>query len=177
MNCSLDSRKLLYTITNDKEGRLKTKLYDIRDDFNFPIVSFPFICSNIPAAPEYGVYISRFIRYFRYCGSYQDFLDRGLPLTRKLLTQGFLLVKLKSSLRKFYGRHHDLVWSLWNICVTNDHEYVPLVVNISRSIPHSWLFTGFVTRLTWRVPLVEQELATLPGAPVFTRGVQRDSCY
>jgi hypothetical protein len=30
-------------------------------------------------------------------------------LTRKLLNQGFLLVKLKSSLRKFYGRHHDLI--------------------------------------------------------------------
>jgi hypothetical protein len=29
--------------------------------------------------------------------------------TRKLLNQGFLLAKLKSSLRKFYGRHHDLV--------------------------------------------------------------------
>jgi hypothetical protein len=28
------------------------------------------------------------------------FLDRGLLLTRKLLNQGFLLVKLKSSLRK-----------------------------------------------------------------------------
>ena len=35
--------------------------------------------------------------------------DRGLLLTRKLLTQGFLMVKLKSLLRKFYGRHHDLV--------------------------------------------------------------------
>jgi hypothetical protein len=37
----------------------------------------------------------------RACGSYQDFLDRGLLLTRKLLN----LVKLKSSLRKFdrYG--------------------------------------------------------------------------
>jgi hypothetical protein len=45
----------------------------------------------------------------RACGSYQDFLDRGLLLTRKLLNQGFLLVKLKSSLRKFYGRYHDLV--------------------------------------------------------------------
>jgi hypothetical protein len=33
----------------------------------------------------------------------------GLLLTRKLPNQGFLLVKLKSSLRKFYGRHHDLV--------------------------------------------------------------------
>jgi hypothetical protein len=30
-----------------------------------------------------------------------------LLLTWKLLNQGFLLVKLKSSLRKFYGRHHD----------------------------------------------------------------------
>jgi hypothetical protein len=33
----------------------------------------------------------------------------GLLLTRKLLNQWFLLVKLKSSLRTFYGRHHDLV--------------------------------------------------------------------
>ena len=61
------------------------------------------------AAPVYVVYISQLIRYFRACGSYQDFLDRGLLLTMKLLNQGFLLVKLKSSLRKFYGRHHDLV--------------------------------------------------------------------
>ena len=41
----------------DSEGRLITKLYDKRDDFNFPIVNFPFICSNIPAAPAYGVCI------------------------------------------------------------------------------------------------------------------------
>jgi hypothetical protein len=44
------------------------------------------------------------------------------------------------------------------ICVTNDHGYVPLVVNTSRSFPHSRLITRFVTRLTRRVPLVEQEL-------------------
>jgi hypothetical protein len=36
-------------------------------------------------------------------------LDRGLFLPRKLLNQVFLVVKLKLSLRKFYGRHHDLV--------------------------------------------------------------------
>jgi hypothetical protein len=67
-------------------------------DFNFPIVNFPFICSNIPAAPAYGVYnISQLIRYSRACGAYQDFLDRGLLQTRKILNQGFLLVKLKSS--------------------------------------------------------------------------------
>jgi hypothetical protein len=51
-----------------------------------------------------------------------------------------------------------LDWPLWNICVTNDHGYVPFVVNTSRSFPHSRLITGFVTRLKRRVPLVEQEL-------------------
>ena len=93
----------------DNEGRLKTKLYDKRDDFSFPIVNFPFLSSNIPAAPAYGVYISQLIRYSRACISYHDFLDRGLLLTRKLLNQEFQMVKLKSSLRKFYGRHHELV--------------------------------------------------------------------
>jgi hypothetical protein len=93
----------------NSEGRLRTKLYDKRDDFNFPIVNFPFICSNIPTVPAYGAYISQLIRYSKACGSCQDVLDRGLLLTRKLLNQGFLLVKLKSSHRKFYGRHHDLV--------------------------------------------------------------------
>jgi hypothetical protein len=93
------------------EGLLKTKLYDKRDDFNLSIVNFSFICSNIPAAPVCGVYISQLIRYVRACGSYQDFLDRvlGLLLTRNLLNQGFIMVKLKSSLRTFYGCHHDLV--------------------------------------------------------------------
>jgi hypothetical protein len=34
-------------------GRLRTKLYEKRDDFNFPIVNFPSICSNISATPAY----------------------------------------------------------------------------------------------------------------------------
>ena len=41
----------------DNEGRLRKKLYHKRDDFNFPIVNFPFICSNIPAAPAYRVHL------------------------------------------------------------------------------------------------------------------------
>jgi hypothetical protein len=79
----------------DTEGRLRTKLYDNRDDFNFPIVNFPSICSNIPAAPAYGVYISQMIRYSRACGSYQDLFDR-LLLTKKLLNQGFFFGKVEA---------------------------------------------------------------------------------
>jgi hypothetical protein len=45
----------------DRDGRLRMKLYDKRDDFNFPIVNIPFICSNIPAAPVYVLYIPELI--------------------------------------------------------------------------------------------------------------------
>ena len=57
------------------------------------------------------------------------------------------------------------------VCI-NVLLYRPLVVNTSRSFPHAWLITGFVTRLTRRLPLVEQELLTLPeqliSPPVFS---------
>jgi hypothetical protein len=61
---------------------------------------------------------------------------------------------------------------LWNICVTNDHGYVPLVVSTSRSFPHLRLIAGFVTRLTRWMSLVEQEVPILPehlsSPPVFS---------
>jgi hypothetical protein len=157
---------LSYTSKLILMGRLRTKFYDKRYNFNFPIVNFQFICSNIPAAPAYGVYLSQLIQYFRACGSYQDLLDRGELLTRKLLKQGFLLVLLKSLLRKFYGRRHDLV-KRYGISVANDHRYVSLVVSTFPSYPYSWLITEFVHRVTWQVPPVEEELPTFPYHPRF----------
>ena len=52
----------------------------------------------------------------------QDLLDRGLLLTRTLVNLGFLLVKLKSSLRKFYGPHHDLI-DRYGISVLNTSPF------------------------------------------------------
>ena len=37
-------------------GQLRTSLYDKRDDFNFHITNFPFLSSNIPSSPAYGVF-------------------------------------------------------------------------------------------------------------------------
>ena len=39
------------------------KLYDKCDDFDFHIVNFPYLSSNIPSGSSYGVYISQLIRY------------------------------------------------------------------------------------------------------------------
>ena len=80
-----------------------------------------------------------------------------------------------STTRAAEGQHAVTQIKYLNICVTNDHGYVPLVVNTSRSFPHARLITGFVTRLTRPVPLVEQELLTLPehlSSPAVFSGVQ-----
>ena len=44
-------------------GKLSTRLYDKCDDFDFHILNFPYLSSNIPSGPSYGVYISQLIRY------------------------------------------------------------------------------------------------------------------
>ena len=115
--------------------------------------NFPFICSNIPLASVYGVYISQFIRYFRACGSYHNFCHRGLLFTCKLLNQSFIVLKVSTS--KALRCHHT----------HSDLGNVPFIVIKSRSFPHSWLITGFVTRVTQQVSHVEQELLTLPEHP------------
>ena len=39
-------------------AKLSTRLYNKRDDVDFHIVNFPFLSSNIPSGPSYGVSIS-----------------------------------------------------------------------------------------------------------------------
>jgi hypothetical protein len=56
-----------------------------------------------------------------------------------------------------------MTWlTVTNICVTNDHGYGQFVVSTARFFTHLWLVTGFVTSVTRRVPLVEQEQLRLP---------------
>jgi hypothetical protein len=92
-----------------------------------------------------------------------------IPLSAIL---GFQFVKLKSPGWPFYGRHMN-----W---LTVIKEYLfhkwPRICSVFRNhnpvVPHSWLVTGFVTIVTRRVQLVQQELLTLPqhlsSSPFFT---------
>ena len=92
-----------------RDGQLHTSIYDKRDDFNSHITNFPFLSSNIPSSPAYGVFISQLIRYSRACSSYECFILRARRLSSKLLKQGYLAERLKSPFRKFYGRYGDLI--------------------------------------------------------------------
>ena len=106
-NTSASYLDLLLSI--GRGGQLHTSVYDKRDDFNFHITNFPFLSSNIPTSPAYGVFISQLIRYSRACSSYECFILRATRLSNKLLEQGYVKERLKSSLRKFNGRYGDLI--------------------------------------------------------------------
>ena len=106
-NTSASYLDLLLSIGRD--GQLHTSVYDKRDDFNFHITNVPFMSSNIPTSPAYGVFISQLIRYARASSSYGCFVLRETRLSNKLLEQGYVKERLKSSFRKLYGRYGDLI--------------------------------------------------------------------
>ena len=51
------------TFITDSGGKLSTRRYDKRNDFDFHTVNYAFLSSNIPSGPSYGVYVSQLIRY------------------------------------------------------------------------------------------------------------------
>ena len=92
-----------------ENNMIKTKIYDKRDDFDFPIVNFPFLDGDVPIAPSYGVYISQLVRFARISSSVSDFNERNLFITEKLLHQGYRYHKLLKTFTKFYYRYESLL--------------------------------------------------------------------
>ena len=54
---------------NTKQTMYFTAVFDKRNSFNFTIVNFPHMTSNIPSKPAYGVYISQLVPIGRICNS------------------------------------------------------------------------------------------------------------
>ena len=94
------------TITN---GKYSTAVYDKRDDFNFKIGNFPYLSSNIPSRPAYGVYISQLVRIGIICSDYLDFSLRHFKLTERLVHQGYRYSDLCRSFYKFAKWHAQIM--------------------------------------------------------------------
>ena len=97
------------TLIIGSNNRLYTKLYDKRDDFDFYIVNFPFLSSNISSCPSYGVFISQLIRYARCCSYYDDYGYRHKLLVDRLLSQCYEVKRPRNSLKTFQGKYPDLI--------------------------------------------------------------------
>ena len=99
---AFNNKKFLdYLKEIDSGGKLSSRLYDKRDDFDFHIVSFPFLFGNIPPDPYYGVYIPQLIRYARCCSHYDDFRYRHKCLVDRLLSQDHIALRLEKTFKEF----------------------------------------------------------------------------
>ena len=138
------------------QGKFITEVFDKRDNFNFNIVNYPYMCSNIPAKPTYGVYISQLIRISRICDKFDSFVKRHRLLTDRLIKQGFWYSKLCSSFIKFARRHNAEICKyrvsirthvVEGICIPLDvrHDLVRNVTTRGR---------GRGNTCTWPFPLV-----------------------
>ena len=96
------------------DGFVKTKIYDKRGDFDFDIVNFPFLDSDVPRSTSYGAYISQLTRFARVSSHVDDFNTRNKILTAKLLRQGYRYHKIRKAFSKFYRRYFDMV-SQYNV--------------------------------------------------------------
>ena len=90
-------------------GKLSTRLFNKRDDFDFHIVNLPFLFSNLPSGPSYGVYILQLIRYARCWSHHYNFRYRHKCLVDRLLSQGCIALWLEKSFKKRYGRYQNLI--------------------------------------------------------------------
>ena len=88
---------------------VSSKIYNKRDDFDFDIVSFPFLDGDVPRSTSYGVYISQFIQFARMSSHVADFNARNKSLTAKLLQQGYHYHILGKTFSIFFRRHYELV--------------------------------------------------------------------
>ena len=70
-------------------GIVSFKIYDKQDDFNFEIDNFPFLDGDVPRSPSYDVYISQLIGFVRVYSNVDDFNNRNIFSTSKLLKQGY----------------------------------------------------------------------------------------
>ena len=105
-------------------GQIKNKLFDKKDDLNFPVVNFPSIYSHISAAPAYEVYISQLIWYSRACGTL-GFLIQGYYSQGSYWTKDSYWLSWSHHFESFTVA--TMTWlTIQNISVTNDHGYAPV---------------------------------------------------
>ena len=99
--CYLDTK----IVHGDSSGPFHISVFDEREDFNFRIVNFPFMDSNIPTTPAYGVYVSQLVRYARICIAKADFMHRLRSLSSRHKQKGFKSSLLVKSVKKFFKHH------------------------------------------------------------------------
>ena len=94
-------------------------LYDKRRDYNFEVISFPFLDGNIPKGPTYGIFISQLVRFAQINSTYKGFITNARDLVCKLTNQHFDVAALRNKFKVFVDKYFD-IWGKYGIKISED---------------------------------------------------------
>ena len=117
----------------DKDGKLFTQLYDKRDDFDFPIVNFPYLSSNIPGSPAYDVFVSQLIRYAMFLFKIWRFSVQRIYSGFKVIETGIFLTETSDYFSEILWLSYIPCSQIWHLCVAY----------VEWSVHWLWHMTGF----------------------------------
>ena len=107
-------------------GKFRYECYDKRNDFNFNVISFPFMSGNLPQS-LHGLFISQLLRYCCTNSAFNSFLNCSNKLYKKLVSQGFQPDRLRKNFKVFCQQHinswskcgQDMFLSEDKVCTMN----------------------------------------------------------
>ena len=84
--------------------------YDLlkRENCPFSIVRMPYRCSNMPSTIYYSSIGAEILRICKASTNKNDCINSAKLLITRMICQGAEKVRLRNTLRKFYGRHMEI---------------------------------------------------------------------
>ena len=82
------------SITINRRNKASIDIYDKRNDFNFNVIIFPHMTSNISTDMCYSIYRTQIIRYSTICSNITLFENNVNQLIHKLKSRGFSVHKM-----------------------------------------------------------------------------------
>ena len=128
-NTNISARKCCYLDLNISiyQGKFRITLYDKRKDYNFDVISYPFLDGNIPKNLSYGVFASQLIRMAKVNSTLKGFKDCISELLNKLVNQGFKLAALRKKFVQFYNSKLN-IWGKFGVDIYD--EFIRMFENL-----------------------------------------------
>ena len=112
------------------------KVFHKVDLFNFEVISFPFLESNIPQYICYNTFFSQLVRFSTICSNTSGFAERVHIIYQKLLKRNYDKKKLEKTFNKFtchYSENlikYDIpIQKLWQVCLNYNSVTPPSIIN------------------------------------------------
>jgi len=106
----IDHKVAFLDLHISRQSSLSIDLYDKTRDFNFNVVKFAHISSNVPRNSIYQIFLSQLVRISRIVTDRMEWLDRIRELNEACLRVGASITRLANTFGRFCANRQSLLW-------------------------------------------------------------------